>query len=276
MTDRRAGAGARAQVARASTGSTRSCCSRTTLGGRAAWLLAHDDAAARRRRSSALAAPTVARRADGVPLAYLIGEREFHGLRLHVDARRAGAAPDTETLVDWALELRGADAGAATSSTWAPAAARSRWPSSTPARAPRCAPPTAARRRSRSRAATPRRLGLDVDWSDGDWWQALPRQRFDLVVSQPALRRRRRSPPGRAAARAGAGADARPSTAWRRSSGSSPAPALTCAAARGCCSNTATTRRRRSCLPASPRLRRRDHPQRPGRLGAVHGRQARR
>ncbi len=46
-----------------------------------------------------------ARRVDNEPVAYLLGEKEFHGLRLHVDARVLVPRPDTETLVDWALEV---------------------------------------------------------------------------------------------------------------------------------------------------------------------------
>jgi release factor glutamine methyltransferase len=38
-------------------------------------------------------------------MAYLTGEREFHGLTLRIDARVLDPRPDTETLVDWALEL---------------------------------------------------------------------------------------------------------------------------------------------------------------------------
>ena len=45
------------------------------------------------------------RRADGEPLAYLLGEREFHGLRLRITPAVLVPRPDTETLVDWALEL---------------------------------------------------------------------------------------------------------------------------------------------------------------------------
>ena len=68
-----------------------------------AWLVAHDqdalpfDAAA---RFGALCA----RRAQGEPLAYLIGQQEFFGLTLAVDARVLIPRPDTETLVNWALE----------------------------------------------------------------------------------------------------------------------------------------------------------------------------
>ncbi len=69
-----------------------------------AWLLAHDSdplkpAALQRfqglcKRSSA-----------GEPLAYIVGYQAFYGLNLAVDARVLVPRPDTETLVDWALEL---------------------------------------------------------------------------------------------------------------------------------------------------------------------------
>ena len=69
-----------------------------------AWLLAHDgdalDAAAHTRFDAALQ-----RRLRGEPLAYITGHQEFYGLDLHVDARVLCPRADTETLVDWALEL---------------------------------------------------------------------------------------------------------------------------------------------------------------------------
>ena len=68
-----------------------------------AWLLAHD--------SDPLApellatfAELLARRLAGEPVAYLVGEKEFHGLLLKVDRRVLVPRPDTETLVDWAVE----------------------------------------------------------------------------------------------------------------------------------------------------------------------------
>ena len=45
-----------------------------------------------------------ARRAADEPVAYLTGQKGFYGLNLQVDARVLDPRPDTETLVDWALE----------------------------------------------------------------------------------------------------------------------------------------------------------------------------
>ncbi|MGJ7500931.1 peptide chain release factor N(5)-glutamine methyltransferase [Variovorax sp. ZT5P49] len=68
-----------------------------------AWLLAHDTDAMPDAAWSALAAQ-LSRRRTGEPVAYLLGEKEFHGLNLQVDARVLVPRPDTETLVEWALQ----------------------------------------------------------------------------------------------------------------------------------------------------------------------------
>jgi release factor glutamine methyltransferase len=69
-----------------------------------AWLLAHDtdllpDAAQQ------LLDVCLLRRRHGEPVAYITGHKEFYGLHLQVDARVLVPRPDTETLVDWALEV---------------------------------------------------------------------------------------------------------------------------------------------------------------------------
>ncbi|MES2400236.1 MAG: peptide chain release factor N(5)-glutamine methyltransferase [Pseudomonadota bacterium] len=69
-----------------------------------AWLLAHDDdvldeAVAGRFQLLCL------RRAAGEPLAYIVGYKAFFGLDLKVDTRVLVPRPDTETLVQWALDL---------------------------------------------------------------------------------------------------------------------------------------------------------------------------
>ena len=68
-----------------------------------AWLLAHDTDAMSDAAWTALA-ERLSRRLRGEPVAYLLGEKEFHGLALQVDARVLVPRPDTETLVDWTLE----------------------------------------------------------------------------------------------------------------------------------------------------------------------------
>ena len=69
-----------------------------------AWLLAHGgdelpDNAWQQLNVQAL------RRAQGEPLAYITGHKEFYGLDLQVDARVLDPRADTETLVDWVLEV---------------------------------------------------------------------------------------------------------------------------------------------------------------------------
>lgn len=78
-----------------------------TLGrstGDRAWLITHDTdtlAPAVQDRFEALCQ----RRLAGEPVAYLTGTKAFYGLELQVDARVLDPRPDTETLVDWALEV---------------------------------------------------------------------------------------------------------------------------------------------------------------------------
>lgn len=69
-----------------------------------AWLIAHDTDALSDEALARLE-PLLLRRAAGEPLAYITGVKEFFGLPLQVDARVLDPRPDTETLVEWALEL---------------------------------------------------------------------------------------------------------------------------------------------------------------------------
>ncbi len=76
------------------------------------WLMAHD---------TDELPPSVAqvfrvvcqRRAAGEPLAYIVGYKEFFGLRFNVNADVLVPRPDTETLVRWALDILKNDAAAA-------------------------------------------------------------------------------------------------------------------------------------------------------------------
>ena len=69
-----------------------------------AWLLAHDDDVLPEQALDAFRSFSL-RRAAGEPLAYIVGYKEFFGLRFNVDARVLVPRPDTETLVQWALDV---------------------------------------------------------------------------------------------------------------------------------------------------------------------------
>jgi release factor glutamine methyltransferase len=68
------------------------------------WLIAHDDEPLPPSVIDGVRGD-LARRAAGEPLAYLVGRREFHGLDLEVTPDVLIPRPETECLVDWALEV---------------------------------------------------------------------------------------------------------------------------------------------------------------------------
>lgn len=152
-----------------------------------AWVLAHDDAALDAAVASALV-ERLGRRAGGEPQAYLLGEREFHGLSLRVTSDVLVPRPDTETLVDWAIELladeladvaapRVVDLG---TGSGAIALAVKRACPRAEVHASDLSPAALAIARQNGQ-----RLGLDVHWHQGSWWDAVRRQRFDLALSNP-------------------------------------------------------------------------------------------
>lgn len=154
------------------------------LGASRAWLIAHDtdplDAALHERFQDWLA-----RRLDGVPLAYLTGEKEFFGLMLRVTPDTLIPRPDTEVLVEWALERltglpapRVVDLGTGTGAIALSIKSRR--------------PDADVRMVDASAGAldvaqdNARRHGLAVEAHLGNWYQPLAGQlAFDLILSNP-------------------------------------------------------------------------------------------
>ena len=157
------------------------------LGRDRAWLIAHDDHALDA-GVEAWFAQAVAQRRDDVPLAYLTGEREFHGLRLHVSPAVLVPRPETEILVDWALELlpppaEGAPAPrAADLGTGSGAIALALKQSAPWAEVSAVDLSEAALEVARGNA---RGLGLAVEFLPGSWWEPLHGRHFELVASNP-------------------------------------------------------------------------------------------
>lgn len=144
-----------------------------------AWLLAHDDepvAPVAADRIDAL----LRRRAAGTPLAYLTGQREFHGLTLEVNAAVLVPRPETEDLVDWALERpfdSVVDLG--TGSGAIALALKQARPAAAVCASDASAEALAVARRNADR------LGLAVQFVQGNWWSPLAGRRFALAVSNP-------------------------------------------------------------------------------------------
>jgi release factor glutamine methyltransferase len=127
----------------------------------------------------------LARRLQGEPVAYLFGEREFYGLNLAVTPATLIPRPETELLVELALErLQGRaaprvlDLGTG-SGAIALALARSR-----PDAVVRACDASADALAVAQRNAV--RLGLaNVGFVQSDWFAALGEQPYDLIASNP-------------------------------------------------------------------------------------------
>ncbi|MEO7404175.1 MAG: peptide chain release factor N(5)-glutamine methyltransferase [Burkholderiales bacterium] len=124
-----------------------------------------------------------ARRLSGEPIAYLLGTREFYGLALRVDHSVLIPRPETELLVDLALERIGRpgvtvlDLGTG-SGAIAIAIARHR-PTAIVHAVDASA---AALATARDNAASHR---VAVEFIESDWFDALGSATFDLVVANP-------------------------------------------------------------------------------------------
>ena len=154
------------------------------LGSTRTRLIAHDDAVLAPEVDARWTA-WLERRAGGEPLAYLLGEKEFHGLMLEVTPDVLVPRPETELLVDWALEVlpgfgrqpQVVDLG--TGSGAIALAIAHAHPQATVSATDASAAALAVARRNANR------LSLPIEFIASSWWQGLADRRFDLVVANP-------------------------------------------------------------------------------------------
>jgi len=144
------------------------------------WLLAHDTDALSEAAQAAFRG-LCERRASAEPLAYIVGRKEFFGLDLRVDPRALVPRPETETLVEWALEVLGEkprviDLG--TGSGAIALAIKQARPHAVVDAVDRSADALAVARENA------RRLALDVNFFRASWLAENDRS-YDLVISNP-------------------------------------------------------------------------------------------
>ena len=128
----------------------------------------------------------------GEPLAYVLGWREFWGLRLRVGPQVLVPRPETELLVEFALGRLGVDREADVldlgtgSGAIAIALAHERAHARVQA-VDASADALALARDNARRLLSPTRAGGALRWHLGDWMGALPNpdERFDLILSNP-------------------------------------------------------------------------------------------
>jgi len=122
----------------------------------------------------------IEKRKAGIPVAYILGRKEFYGLELSVNPSVLVPRPETELLVDLALGQKPAsvlDLG--TGSGAIALALKSNLPG---AKVVAVEADLAALLTAKRNAA---KFNLDVDFRHGRWFEPVAGERFDLVVANP-------------------------------------------------------------------------------------------
>lgn len=149
-----------------------------------AWLVAHDGDALPADAAERLQA-LVQRRQRGEPMAYLRGDQEFFGLQLQVDPRVLVPRPDTETLVNWALEKGGAAANTMSVLDLGTGSGAIALAIATQRPQARVSATDASEEALAVARSNAQRLALPVQFHAGSWLHAVPGQRFDVIVTNP-------------------------------------------------------------------------------------------
>jgi release factor glutamine methyltransferase len=149
-----------------------------------AWLYAHGDAAIQATELSRYES-LIARRAQGEPVAYLTGRRGFWAFDLMVTPDTLIPRPETERLVELALERAGTTAGVriADLGTGSGAVALALAYERRNAEVIATDISTAALQVAATNARALRLSNLHL--REGSWWAPLQGERFDLIVSNP-------------------------------------------------------------------------------------------
>jgi release factor glutamine methyltransferase len=120
------------------------------------------------------------RRKAGEPIAYIVGHKEFYGLDLAVNPAVLIPRPETELLVELALQQSfGAVLDLGTGSGAVALAIRKHRPSARVVAVEASAAALAVARRNAVKH------GLDVEFRHGDWLEPVQGERFDLIVANP-------------------------------------------------------------------------------------------